>query len=122
MCKNIVRERGSKLPNGNIRLVGTSRADDGGNGKRITEGVGVLKGDGVAVNEGVAVVDKAVVVMEAFEEVGVDEPGGAEPTAAEMDAGDVAAGGANVHDFNCVSWDATWEGICGTLVDDNVRL
>ncbi|KAD1586181.1 hypothetical protein E3N88_26047 [Mikania micrantha] len=80
------------------------------------EGVGILKGNGVAVNKGFAVIDKAVVVMKAFKEVRVDEPGGAEPAAAEVDVRDVAAGGADVHDLDGVSGNATWQGVCGTLV------
>lgn len=57
------------------------RTNDTRDGKRVKEGVGVLKGDCSTIDQRFPVVHKAVVVAKASERFGVDETGRAKPAA-----------------------------------------
>lgn len=65
-----------------------SPAGDGGDGKMISESVGILKHHRPTGYQRLSVVHKAVIVAESLEKAGVDQPCRAEPAAGEVDVGD----------------------------------
>ena len=71
--------------------------------------------DDPTAGQRLAVVDETVVVAEAFEDLWVDDMGGAEPATAEVDPGDVAARDTRVDDLHAELGNATWHSACGAL-------
>lgn len=80
-----------------------------------------MEGDCTTIDQWPAIIDKAVVVVEALEDLGVDEACRAEPATGEVNVRDVAPTDAHVHDINSVGWNATWEWGCRTLVYHYIR-
>lgn len=88
----------------------------------VKESIGILKWKCAPIDQGLPIVDKAIIVENALENLGVDEASRTKPATVKVNPRDITAGDAHVHNLNSVGRYAAWKRSCGSLVYHNIGL